>query len=165
MPLFHRTRTDGATVDVEHIASVLSSEQGRTQLSSSSAEEATATLTSHLHRRPSRTSIKTNNVHVRCECDINAPPLRRRRPVSSVTAAFNHISRDVLQHRSACAQSLEFYATRSSAIAEGLRDASCQLKACQLLRNSAETTCTTSPGQIEVMKLEGYSGPMCNKHV
>ena len=56
--------------------------------------------------------------------------------------------------------------TRSSAIAEGPRDASCQLKSCQLPRNSAETTCTTSsPEQIEVMKLEGYSGPMSNKHV
>jgi len=54
---------------------------------------------------------------------------------------------------------------RSSAIAEGPRDASCQLKSCQLPRNSAETTCTTSPEQIEVIKLEGYSGPMCNKHV
>jgi len=43
---------------------------------------------------------------------------------------------------------------RSSAIAEGPRDASCQLKSCQLPRNSAETTCT-SPEQIEVMKLEG----------
>jgi len=31
------------------------------------------------------------------------------------------------------------YITRSSAIAEGLRDASCQLKSCQLPRNSAET--------------------------
>jgi len=31
--------------------------------------------------------------------------------------------------------------TRSSAIAEGPRDASCQLKSCQLPRNSAETTC------------------------
>ena len=59
------------------------------------------------------------------------------------------------------------------AIAEGPRDASCQLKSCQLPRNSAETTCTTtttttcttSPEQIEVMKLEGYSGAMCNKHV
>jgi len=30
--------------------------------------------------------------------------------------------------------------TRSSAIAEGPRDASCQLKSCQLPRNSAETT-------------------------
>jgi len=54
--------------------------------------------------------------------------------------------------------------TRSSAIAEGPRDASCQLKSCQLPRNSTETTCTTSPEQIKVMKLEGYSGPMCNKH-
>jgi len=44
--------------------------------------------------------------------------------------------------------------TRSSAIAEGPRDALCQLKSCQLPRNSAETTCATSPKQIEVMKLE-----------
>jgi len=45
------------------------------------------------------------------------------------------------------------HATRSSAIAEGPRDASWQLKSCQLPRNSAETTCT-SPVQIDVMKLE-----------
>ena len=34
-------------------------------------------------------------------------------------------------------------------------------------RNSVETTCTgtTSPEQIEVMKLDGYSGTMCDKHV
>jgi len=44
--------------------------------------------------------------------------------------------------------------TKSSAIAKGKRDASCQLKSCQLPRNSAETTCTTSPEQIDVMKLE-----------
>ena len=43
--------------------------------------------------------------------------------------------------------------TRSSAIAEGPRDASCQLKYCQLPRNSAETT-YTSPDQIDGMKLE-----------
>ena len=48
-------------------------------------------------------------------------------------------------------------------MAEGPHDASCQLKSCQLPRNSAETTCT-SPEQIEVMKLEGYGGAMCNKH-
>jgi len=35
----------------------------------------------------------------------------------------------------------------------------------QLPRNSAETTCTTSPEQIEVMKLKRYSKAMCNKHV
>ena len=55
--------------------------------------------------------------------------------------------------------------TRSSAIAEGPRDASCQLTSCQLPHNSAETTCTTSPKQIEVMKLKRYSKAMCNKHV
>ena len=44
--------------------------------------------------------------------------------------------------------------TRSSATAEGPRDASCQLKSCQLPRNSAETTYTTSPDQIDGMKLE-----------
>ena len=55
--------------------------------------------------------------------------------------------------------------TKSSAIAEGPRDASCQLKSCQLPRNSAETTCMTSPEQIEVMKLKCYSKAMYNKHV
>jgi len=45
-------------------------------------------------------------------------------------------------------------ATRSSAIAEGPRDASCQLKSCQLPRNSAETTYTTCPDQVDGMKLE-----------
>jgi len=48
--------------------------------------------------------------------------------------------------------------TRSSAIAEGPRHASCQLKSCQLLRNSAETTCTTSPEEIKVMKLDNCTG-------
>jgi len=37
---------------------------------------------------------------------------------------------------------------KSSAIAEEPRDASHQLKSCQLPRNSAETICTTSPEQI-----------------
>jgi len=46
------------------------------------------------------------------------------------------------------------FRTRSSAIAEGPRDASCQWKSCQLPRNSAETTYTTSPEQIDGMKLE-----------
>jgi len=45
------------------------------------------------------------------------------------------------------------FLTRSSAIAEGPRDALCQLKSCQLTRNSAETTYTTSPDQIDGMKL------------
>ena len=44
--------------------------------------------------------------------------------------------------------------TRSSAIAKGPRDVSCQLKSCQLPRNSAETTYTTNPDQIDGMKSE-----------
>jgi len=44
--------------------------------------------------------------------------------------------------------------TRSSAIAEGPRNASCQLKSRQLPCNSAETTYTTSPDQIDDLKLE-----------
>jgi len=55
--------------------------------------------------------------------------------------------------------------TRSPAITEGLCGASSLLKSCQLPCNSAETTCTTSPEQIEVMKLEGYSKTVCIKHV
>ena len=59
----------------------------------------------------------------------------------------------------------QYALTRSSAITEGPRDASCQLKSCQLPRNSAETSCTRSPEQMEVMKLKRYSKAMCNKHV
>ena len=50
--------------------------------------------------------------------------------------------------------SLYKYHIKSSAIAEGPHDASCQLKSCQLPRNSAETTYTTSPDEIDGMKLE-----------
>jgi len=46
------------------------------------------------------------------------------------------------------------FQTRSSAITERPRDASCQLKSCQLPRSSAETTYTTSPDQTDGMKLE-----------
>ena len=53
--------------------------------------------------------------------------------------------------------------TRSSAIADGPRDATCQSNSCQLLRNSVGTTCTTNREQIEVMELEGYSQPTYNK--
>jgi len=45
--------------------------------------------------------------------------------------------------------------TRSSATADGPRDAMYQSKSCRLLHNSVGTTCTgtTSPEQIEVMEL------------
>ena len=62
--------------------------------------------------------------------------------VDGVALALDEQTRRRLaQHRPRC-QPTE---TRSSAIAEGPRDASCRLKSCQLPRNSAETTCTTSP--------------------
>ena len=51
-------------------------------------------------------------------------------------------------------QAVTYIVTSSSAIAEGPRDASCQLKSCQLPRNSAETTYTTNLDQIDGMKLE-----------
>jgi len=54
---------------------------------------------------------------------------------------------------------------RSSAIADGPHDAMCPSKSCQLLHNSVGTTCMTSPEQIEVMELEGYSWPTYNKLV
>ena len=44
---------------------------------------------------------------------------------------------------------------RQEAQREGPRDAPYRLKSCQLPRNSAETTCTTSPEQVVVMKLQG----------
>ena len=55
--------------------------------------------------------------------------------------------------------------TRSSAVADGPRDATCQSNSCQLLHNSTGTTCTTGPEQIEATKLEGYSRPTYNKLV
>ena len=67
----------------------------------------------------------------------------------TVSAHTKKQSFDVLHARAAYVVT-----TRSSAIAEEPRDASCQLKYCQLPRNSAETTYTTSPDEIDGMKLE-----------
>jgi len=61
----------------------------------------------------------------------------------NLTVTANFLSRKLLLTK-----------TRSSAIAKGPRNGSCQLKSGQLPRNSAETTYTTSPGQIDGMKLE-----------
>jgi len=41
----------------------------------------------------------------------------------------------------------------------------CQSESCQLQHNSVGTTCTTSPEQIKVIELEGYSQPAYNKLV
>ena len=60
------------------------------------------------------------------------------RTANRQTRSSRYVSRNVVN-------SSATVATRSSAIAEKPRDASCQMKSCQLLRNSAETICTTSP--------------------
>ena len=65
-----------------------------------------------------------------------------------------HVGQVLLRYKSFKSAEPESTTTRSSAIAEGPRYASCQLKSCQLPRNSAETTYTTSPDQIDGMKLE-----------
>ena len=51
--------------------------------------------------------------------------------------------------------------TRSSAIADGPRDALCQSKSCQLhaAQLHAGTSCRTNSQQIEVMELEHYGRP------
>ena len=75
--------------------------------------------------------------------DVVASPLKRRLAGLICTSMCNRV----------CGFNVSDSA-RSSAIAEGPRDASCQLKSCQLPRNSAETTYTTSRDQIDGMKLE-----------
>ena len=60
---------------------------------------------------------------------------------------------------------LQLMITRSLHIAVGTALCVMSVEICQLPRNSTETTCTTSPEQIEVMKLKRYSKAMCNKHV
>jgi len=56
--------------------------------------------------------------------------------------------------------------TRSSAIAEGPWDASCQLKSCQLPRNSALVSYLYDKSWTNrSYEVGGYSGAMCNKHV
>ena len=43
-----------------------------------------------------------------------------------------------------CRSPISHISLQEAELVEGPRDASCQLKSCQLPRNSAETTCTTS---------------------
>ena len=88
-------------------------------------------------------------------------------PTTQISAALSQLRPDFTSASAAavnwCGQSCQFplssasltefdktdwrihctFVTRSSAIADGPLDASCQLKSCQLPRNSAETTCTT----------------------
>ena len=61
----------------------------------------------------------------------------------------------------ACSSKTLDYTTINKKLSYRRVTASCQLKSCQLSRNSAETTCTTSPEQIDVMKLKRYAVRQC----
>ena len=101
---------------------------GHTSLPSKRHLDWLSRFSEHAHGCDQHTD--TRNVDLRRSCLCYACDMRRGWP---------EIARNV---------------TGSSAIAEGPRDASCQLKSCQLARNSAETTYTTSHDQIDGMKLE-----------
>ena len=96
-------------------------------------------LESHSPTRRNKTVLSRRAVQ--CECDSR--PIDTRRVWTLSGRHGKRVGRDTRKIRSLC--TAEVKKTRSSAIAEGSRDASCQLKSCQLPRNSAETTCTTSP--------------------
>jgi len=53
--------------------------------------------------------------------------------------------------------------TRSSATADGPRDAPSVKIFSTAACTSVETSCTTNPEQVEVLELEGYSRPTCSK--
>ena len=97
---------------------------------------------------------------VRLRCERTKVRITPRTVVFVATAAAIYSLGHRLRTSTAVPRSTQFSTlpprdgTRSSAIAEGPRDASCQLKSCQLPRNSAETTYTTTPDQIDGMKLE-----------
>jgi len=73
---------------------------------------------------------------------------------NSLSSIFNHQALSLHSRLVRALATLHRGPTRSSAIAEGPRDASCQLRSCQLPGNSAETTYTTSPDLIDGMRLE-----------
>ena len=121
-----------------------------------------AGVTSHTSHPPwirpcTRTGRRETSVAETVACAWNdADPLRRG---PKLRAAISCRHGRIIQPEGGLGPSLILGhsmgdCTRSSAIAEAPRDASCQLKSCQLPRNSAETTYTTSPDQIDGMKLE-----------
>ena len=85
--------------------------------------------------------MQTSCVKVMCPCTAPVPLFFSIRQYADFSAAA-----DPIKQRSPCNKKLSYR--------QGPRDASCQLKSCQLPRNSAETTYTTSPDQIDGMKLE-----------
>jgi len=107
------------------------------------------------------TDSLTNDLSVETVCFME---IRQRTPHSSETARLQyHSDRQRQSDDERVDTANNANDTRSSAAAEGPRDAMCQSKSYQLLHNSVGTTCITSPEEIEVMELNGYSRPTCNE--
>ena len=89
-------------------------------------------------RFPSRFYNAAVLVTITCDCINDIAPAAA---ACCRVADTNDAWRCASEERTCC----RYSSTRSSAIAEGPRDATCQLQSCQLPRNSAETTRTTRP--------------------
>ena len=113
-----------------------------------------ANLASRRSQRRSRPSLATVLTTVTFSATERQSDVGRQRPASAHNAIQQTRYFSALTLLVGWQEGHPACKTRSSAIAEGPRDASCQLKSCQLPRNSAETTYTTSPDQMDGMKLE-----------
>jgi len=121
----------------------------------------------------------TNNTATHCEIEWKRWWCDELRQVLLIERHLQHQTislqiRDVCIHRHGlqCFDTVGWAAGRASGLLNKKLNyrwetARCvvSVEICQLPHNSAETTSTTSPEQIEVMKLKRYSKAMCNKHV
>ena len=136
-----------------HICTQISTPLTLPQSPSTGAQSAANDLCSTEHKEyllrvlPSET-VRIANTSVRVYIALHYIRAIRSEGTYSMRSGINS------RRKAAARQRLGMINTRSSAIAEGPRDASYQMKSCQLPRNSAETTYTTSPGQVDGMKLE-----------
>ena len=97
---------------------------------------------------PVRRRVCAMTIHSNITSELQIPATGHTGLQDPYITPCNHsceVRRDYYEVRKSSISTFTFYhncyRTRSSAIA----DASCQLKSCQLPRNSAETTCTTRP--------------------
>ena len=141
------------TEDCQHMRAICSLSEFTAAISVSRMPEEPASQV--LGARAAALQSQARRAWSRCRASlsfVDSPPprLSRSRLLASraVHANMHDENYAATHHARLADQPTNFPAhnyTRSSSIAEGPRDASCQLKSCQLPRNSAETTCTTSP--------------------
>jgi len=91
-------------------------------------------------RFPSRFFNAAVLVTMTCDCINDIAPMQQQPAAVLLILTMPGVAHP-RNERVGC----RYSSTRSSAIAEGPRDATCQLQSCQLPRNSAETTRTTRP--------------------